>query len=75
MNGKRISAPHTTTWEQMDPTDEPYRRRNKRLIELGRDLLLAFPNRQEQEAHSGTTMTINIARRAGVPVEVNILHG
>jgi len=70
--------PHTTTWEYADPhgrsRPEPYRLRNEKLVKRGKDLLLAFANRQEQEPRSGVTMTINIARRAGVPVKVVILH-
>jgi hypothetical protein len=68
-------APHTTSWEQMPESDEPYRRRNERLVELGPDLLLAFPDKAEQQPRSGVTMTINIARRAGVEVLPKILHG
>lgn len=67
--------PHTTTWEMMEPSeDEPYRRRDARIVELSTRRLFAWPDRREQQAYSGVTMTINIARRAGKEVLVRILH-
>jgi hypothetical protein len=69
-------APHTDSYEAMPPEKGSiaYRHRNERMVELSDAGLIAFPDRTEQQAYSGVTMTINIARRVGKPVQSVILH-
>jgi hypothetical protein len=72
--GYRHLVPHTTTWELTPESREPYRARNTLIVQRGNDLLVAFPDKRPQQARSGVTMTINIAKREGVPVKVRVLH-
>jgi predicted Rossmann fold nucleotide-binding protein DprA/Smf involved in DNA uptake len=51
--------------------NEPYRIRNNLMVE-GADLLIAFV-RSEHFYRSGEWMTINIARKLGVPVDVTVI--
>jgi|SRR5215472_9381436 len=71
-----VAPPHTTTHELMkrEAGSIAYRHRNERMVGLADAGLLAFPNHSEQAAYSGVTMTINIARRLGKPVQSVRLH-
>jgi predicted Rossmann fold nucleotide-binding protein DprA/Smf involved in DNA uptake len=62
--------------EQLAPSPEPYRARNQRLVALC-DRLIAFPAWPEVDGRSrrsGTWMTIRLARAAGRPVAIHLLH-
>jgi len=75
VKGERKLVPHTTTWDMLDPgAVEPYRARNTLIVQRGNDLLVAFPDTRPNQPRSGVTMTINIAKREGVPVRVRVLH-
>lgn len=61
------------TSEEMPPSEDPYRDRNKRMVDIGNSLV-GYPARPEKESpRSGTWMTIRLARKAGKPTEVHIL--
>jgi hypothetical protein len=67
---------HCDTFEEM-PSGTDYRARNERIVELS-DRLVALPEYPEDDhwsRRSGTWMTVRIARRAGKPVAVVVLHG
>jgi hypothetical protein len=55
---------------ELMPPGTTYRHRNTRIVELVNERLIAIPGVPEGVRASGTWMTINIARRAGKPVEV-----
>jgi hypothetical protein len=75
VQGERRTIPHSDTWElTREVSSEPYRDRNTLIVQRGNDLLVAFPDKRPQQARSGVTMTINIAKREGVPVRVRVLH-
>lgn len=62
-------------YERM-PVDTDYRARNMRVLDLGRDLLLAGPAHAEADPRSqrsGTWQTIRAGLRRGMPVEVYVL--
>jgi predicted Rossmann fold nucleotide-binding protein DprA/Smf involved in DNA uptake len=50
---------------------DPYRRRNERMVK-GADLLIAFV-KGEKFYRSGEWMTVNIARKMGVEVDLNVI--
>lgn len=65
---------YCSSFEVMPPGTD-YRARNERIVELS-DRIIAIPEALEDAARSrrsGTWMTVRIARRAGKPVQVEIL--
>jgi hypothetical protein len=74
------SAPHLERYLAMadeviylPPSREPYRDRNEKILEYT-DVLIALPlHPEEEQPRSGTWMTIRMAKKAGIPVEIAML--
>lgn len=63
------------TFHQMPPSDEPYRARNAVVIGRG-DILVGFPSKPEDDPsqrRSGTWMTIRMARRTSIGIQIHVL--
>ncbi|HVQ45150.1 MAG TPA: hypothetical protein VMT30_09450 [Candidatus Saccharimonadia bacterium] len=70
----RFWRQHCDIFEEMPPGTD-YRARNERIVELS-DRLITIPEASEDDPRSrrsGTWMTVRIARRAGKPVQVELL--